>query len=80
EVRPLLLHLLALIIHDSPVLGFGFDPLTNDYKVIMSPKAKNVANSSRCRKGEASRLKNWERIQKFGKKAVERYGWEWFEC
>ncbi|KAH0712582.1 hypothetical protein KY289_008541 [Solanum tuberosum] len=34
EVRPLLLPLPAPIIHDAPVLGFGLDPLTNDYKVI----------------------------------------------
>ncbi|KAG5611684.1 hypothetical protein H5410_022965 [Solanum commersonii] len=39
----------------------------------MAPKAKNVAGSKQSRKGEASGSKNWEPIQKFGKKAVEWY-------
>ena len=34
EVTPLLLPLLEPIIHVAPVKGFGFDPLTNDYKVV----------------------------------------------
>ncbi|KAG5610331.1 hypothetical protein H5410_021612 [Solanum commersonii] len=46
----------------------------------MAPKAKSVTGSKRTRKGEASGSRNWEPIQKFGKKAMERYGWEWFEC
>uniref|UniRef100_M1D9F4 Putative plant transposon protein domain-containing protein n=1 Tax=Solanum tuberosum TaxID=4113 RepID=M1D9F4_SOLTU len=46
----------------------------------MAPKAKNVVGSKRSRKGEESGSKNWEPIQKFGEKAVLRYGWEWFEC
>uniref|UniRef100_M1DS99 Uncharacterized protein n=1 Tax=Solanum tuberosum TaxID=4113 RepID=M1DS99_SOLTU len=46
----------------------------------MAPKAKNVVGSKRSRNGEASGFGSWEPVQKFGKKAVERYGWEWFEC
>ncbi|KAH0684094.1 putative F-box protein At3g16210 [Solanum tuberosum] len=34
EVRSLHLPLPAPIIYDVPVLGFGLDPLTNDYKVV----------------------------------------------
>ena len=34
EVRTLLLPLPKPIIHVAPVLGFEFDPLTNDYKVV----------------------------------------------
>ncbi|KAG5585561.1 hypothetical protein H5410_045995 [Solanum commersonii] len=38
-----------------------------------------MAGSKQSRKGEASKSSNaWEAVQKFGKKAVERYGWEWF--
>ncbi|KAG5615642.1 hypothetical protein H5410_015466, partial [Solanum commersonii] len=47
--------------------------------VTTTPKAKNVAGSKRSRKGKASRSKNRELVQKFGKKVVERYPWEWFE-
>ncbi|KAH0661654.1 hypothetical protein KY284_026585 [Solanum tuberosum] len=46
----------------------------------MAPKAKNMAGSKQSRKREAFGSKNWEQVQKFGKKAMERYGWEWFEC
>uniref|UniRef100_M1DE04 Uncharacterized protein n=1 Tax=Solanum tuberosum TaxID=4113 RepID=M1DE04_SOLTU len=47
----------------------------------MSPKAKNVVGSKQSRKGEASESSSGhEPVQKFGKKVVERYGWEWFEC
>ncbi|KAH0754921.1 hypothetical protein KY290_025191 [Solanum tuberosum] len=47
----------------------------------MAPKSKNVAGSKRSRKGEApGSSSDREPVQKFGKKAVERYGWEWFEC
>ncbi|KAG5581039.1 hypothetical protein H5410_051666 [Solanum commersonii] len=46
----------------------------------MAPKAKNVVGSKRSRKGEPSRSQNQEPVWKFGKKAVERYGWEWFDC
>ncbi|KAH0655825.1 hypothetical protein KY285_030707 [Solanum tuberosum] len=47
----------------------------------MAPKAKNVAGSKRSRKGEAfGSFSGREPVQKFGKKAVKRYGWEWFEC
>ncbi|KAG5581406.1 hypothetical protein H5410_052033 [Solanum commersonii] len=47
----------------------------------MAPKAKNVAGSKRSRKREAfESSSDWEPVQKFGKKAVERYRWEWFEC
>ncbi|KAH0709561.1 hypothetical protein KY284_010988 [Solanum tuberosum] len=46
----------------------------------MAPKAKNVAGSKQSRKGEASGSRNREPVQKFGKKAVERYGWTWFDC
>uniref|UniRef100_M1DW33 Uncharacterized protein n=1 Tax=Solanum tuberosum TaxID=4113 RepID=M1DW33_SOLTU len=47
----------------------------------MSPKAKNVAGSKQTRKREASEsLSGREPVQKFGKRVVERYGWEWFEC
>uniref|UniRef100_M1DCD9 Putative plant transposon protein domain-containing protein n=1 Tax=Solanum tuberosum TaxID=4113 RepID=M1DCD9_SOLTU len=46
----------------------------------MAPKAKNVAGSKRSRKGETSGSSNGrEPMQKFGKKVVERYGWERFE-
>uniref|UniRef100_M1E149 Putative plant transposon protein domain-containing protein n=1 Tax=Solanum tuberosum TaxID=4113 RepID=M1E149_SOLTU len=46
----------------------------------MAPKAKNVAGSKRNRKGESSGSSSGrETVQKFGKKAMERYGWEWFE-
>ncbi|KAH0652570.1 hypothetical protein KY289_030248 [Solanum tuberosum] len=45
----------------------------------MAPKAKNVASSKRSRKGEVFGSANQEPSGKFGKKAVERYGWEWFE-
>ncbi|KAG5572955.1 hypothetical protein H5410_062721, partial [Solanum commersonii] len=48
--------------------------------VTMAPKAKNVAGLKRSRKGEAFGFKNREPIQKFGKKGVEHYGWESFEC
>ncbi|KAH0655201.1 hypothetical protein KY285_030083 [Solanum tuberosum] len=46
----------------------------------MAPKANNVASSKRSRKGEVFGSANQEPARKFGKKAVERYGWEWFEC
>ncbi|KAH0763513.1 hypothetical protein KY290_019586 [Solanum tuberosum] len=47
----------------------------------MVPKAKNVAGSKRSRKGEAfGSSSGREPLQNFGKKAVERCGWEWFEC
>ncbi|KAH0765020.1 hypothetical protein KY285_000891 [Solanum tuberosum] len=47
----------------------------------MASKAKNVASSKRNRKGEASGSSSGrEPVQKFGKKAMERYGWEWFKC
>uniref|UniRef100_M1D8Y2 Putative plant transposon protein domain-containing protein n=1 Tax=Solanum tuberosum TaxID=4113 RepID=M1D8Y2_SOLTU len=47
----------------------------------MAPKAKAVAGSKRSRKGEAFGSSNaQEPVQKFGKKVVERYGWEWFAC
>ncbi|KAH0712076.1 hypothetical protein KY289_008035 [Solanum tuberosum] len=47
----------------------------------MAPKAKNVAGSKRNRKGETFGSSSaWEPIQKFGKKVVQRYGWEWFAC
>ncbi|KAH0679294.1 hypothetical protein KY284_020379 [Solanum tuberosum] len=47
----------------------------------MAPKSKSVAGSKQSRKVEASRSSSGrEPMQKFGKKAVERYGWEWFEC
>ncbi|KAG5594766.1 hypothetical protein H5410_035998 [Solanum commersonii] len=48
--------------------------------MVMAPKVKNVASSKRSRKGEVFRSANQEPARKFGKKAVERYGWEWFEC
>ncbi|KAG5630916.1 hypothetical protein H5410_002633 [Solanum commersonii] len=50
----------------------------------MAPKTKNVAGgtgSKRNIKGEASgSSSSREPFQKFGKKVVERYGHEWFEC
>ncbi|KAH0717181.1 hypothetical protein KY285_013212 [Solanum tuberosum] len=47
----------------------------------MAPKVKNVAGSKRSRKGEAfGSSSGWEPVQKFGKKTVERYGWDWFSC
>ncbi|KAH0679034.1 hypothetical protein KY284_020119 [Solanum tuberosum] len=47
----------------------------------MAPKVKNVAGSKRSRKGEASGSSSGrEPIQKFDKKVVERYGWDWFSC
>ncbi|KAH0645580.1 hypothetical protein KY284_033464 [Solanum tuberosum] len=47
----------------------------------MAPKVKNVAESKRSRKGEASgSSSSRESVQKFGKKAVERYGLDWFAC
>uniref|UniRef100_M1DJE3 Putative plant transposon protein domain-containing protein n=1 Tax=Solanum tuberosum TaxID=4113 RepID=M1DJE3_SOLTU len=50
----------------------------------MAPKAKSVAEgagSKRNIKGEASdSSSSQEPFQKFGKKVVERYGHEWFEC
>uniref|UniRef100_M1DYQ5 Putative plant transposon protein domain-containing protein n=1 Tax=Solanum tuberosum TaxID=4113 RepID=M1DYQ5_SOLTU len=47
----------------------------------MAPKAKNVVGSKRSRKRESSGSSSGrEPVQKFGKKDVERYGWEWFEC
>ncbi|KAH0644731.1 hypothetical protein KY284_032615 [Solanum tuberosum] len=47
----------------------------------MALKAKNVAGSKRSRKGEAFGASgSRESVQKFGKKAVQRYGWEWFAC
>uniref|UniRef100_M1DBA7 Uncharacterized protein n=1 Tax=Solanum tuberosum TaxID=4113 RepID=M1DBA7_SOLTU len=59
---------------------FGEDS-DSDQEVEMAPKAKNMAGSKRSRKGEASgSSSSKEQVQKFGKKAVERYGWEWFDC
>ncbi|KAH0712096.1 hypothetical protein KY289_008055 [Solanum tuberosum] len=46
----------------------------------MAPKAKSVAGSKRSRKGEAFESENQKPVGKFEKKAVEWYGWEWFEC
>ncbi|KAG5610679.1 hypothetical protein H5410_021960 [Solanum commersonii] len=47
----------------------------------MAPKAKSVAGSKRSRKGKAfGSSSGQEPMQKIVKKAVERYGWEWFEC
>ncbi|KAG5600906.1 hypothetical protein H5410_032276 [Solanum commersonii] len=46
----------------------------------MAPKSKNVEGSKRSRKGEAFGFENREPIRKFGKKVVQRYGWEWFDC
>ncbi|KAG5599685.1 hypothetical protein H5410_031055 [Solanum commersonii] len=47
----------------------------------MAPKAKNVAGSKQSQKGEAfGSFSSREPVQKFGKKAMERYGWEWLEC
>ncbi|KAH0650921.1 hypothetical protein KY290_031767 [Solanum tuberosum] len=47
----------------------------------MAPKAKNVEGSKQSRKGEAfGSSSGREPVQKFGKKVVERYGWEWFKC
>ncbi|KAH0761116.1 hypothetical protein KY290_017189 [Solanum tuberosum] len=47
----------------------------------MAPKVKNVAGSKRSRKGEAfGSSSGREPVQKFSKKAVERYGWDWFAC
>ncbi|KAG5612369.1 hypothetical protein H5410_023650 [Solanum commersonii] len=46
-------------------------------EVEMVPKVKSVAGSKRSRKGEASGSSSGqEPVQKFGKKVVERYGWE----
>uniref|UniRef100_M1DW61 Uncharacterized protein n=1 Tax=Solanum tuberosum TaxID=4113 RepID=M1DW61_SOLTU len=51
------------------------------WEVTMAPKAKNVAGSKQSRKGEAfGSSSGQEPVQKFGKKVVERYGWEWFKC
>lgn len=42
---------------------------------------KNVTGSERNRKGETSEsTSDREAAQEFGKKVVERYGNEWFEC
>ncbi|KAH0714899.1 hypothetical protein KY284_007804 [Solanum tuberosum] len=46
----------------------------------MAPKAKSVAGSKRSRKGETFGSRNREPVGKFGKKTMERYGLEWFEC
>ncbi|KAG5581212.1 hypothetical protein H5410_051839 [Solanum commersonii] len=47
----------------------------------MAPKTKNVVGSKRNRKGETFGSSSaQEPVQKFGKKAVQRYGWEWFSC
>ncbi|KAH0644669.1 hypothetical protein KY284_032553 [Solanum tuberosum] len=47
----------------------------------MAPKAKNVAGSKQNRKGETFGSSSaLEPVQKFGKKVVKRYGWEWFAC
>ncbi|KAH0715114.1 hypothetical protein KY284_008019 [Solanum tuberosum] len=47
----------------------------------MAPKAKNVVGSKRNRKGETfGSSSTRESVQKFGKKVVQRYGWEWFAC
>ncbi|KAH0649907.1 hypothetical protein KY284_029819 [Solanum tuberosum] len=47
----------------------------------MAPKVNSVAGSKRSRQGEAfGSSSGWELVQKFGKKAVERDVWEWFEC
>ncbi|KAG5615804.1 hypothetical protein H5410_015628, partial [Solanum commersonii] len=49
--------------------------------VEMAPKDKNVAGSKRNRKGKTFGSSSArESIQKFGKKVVQRYGWEWFAC
>uniref|UniRef100_M1DTF3 Putative plant transposon protein domain-containing protein n=1 Tax=Solanum tuberosum TaxID=4113 RepID=M1DTF3_SOLTU len=53
---------------------------SSNVEVTMAPKAKSVAGSKRSRKGEASGSGNREPVGKFEKKAVERFGWEWFEC
>ncbi|KAH0758007.1 hypothetical protein KY290_021500 [Solanum tuberosum] len=47
----------------------------------MAPKAKNVAGSKRNRKGKKfGSSSDREPVQKFSKKVVQRYGWEWFAC
>ncbi|KAG5591445.1 hypothetical protein H5410_041959 [Solanum commersonii] len=55
-------------------------PIFSGNRVSMAPKAKNMAGSKRSRKGEASGFENREPARKFGKKAIERYGWKWFDC
>ncbi|KAG5631166.1 hypothetical protein H5410_002883 [Solanum commersonii] len=47
----------------------------------MAPKVKNVMGSNHSRKGKTSGSSSArEPMQKNGKKVVQRYGWEWFEC
>ncbi|KAH0689755.1 hypothetical protein KY289_017113 [Solanum tuberosum] len=46
----------------------------------MAPKTKNVAGSKRSRQGKISGSSSGrEPVQKFGKKVMQSYGWEWFE-
>ncbi|XP_049372496.1 uncharacterized protein LOC125837407 [Solanum verrucosum] len=63
--------------HDKHIFARTFTPGEN---VTKAPKAKNVAGSKQSRKSEAFGFGNREPVRKFGKKVVERYGWEWFEC
>ncbi|KAH0685359.1 hypothetical protein KY290_016637 [Solanum tuberosum] len=47
----------------------------------MAPNAKNVTGSKWSRKGKTfGSSSGRELVQKFRKKAVQRYGWAWFEC